>query len=130
MGLLDDLVKSLEEAQRDAERRRRGPIPATPRDDRAEADLEDEADGDDVVVRRAPPRPVRRHEPPPEPVAPEPPPQRTVASAPVAEAPHTLHGVQSAERIRGLLGNRQSIRDALILREILGPPPGLRRRRR
>ena len=52
MGLLDELAKALEEAQQQAEGRRRAPAPSA-RDERSEADIDDEDDGDDVVVRRA-----------------------------------------------------------------------------
>lgn len=129
MGLLDELAKALEEAQQQAEGRRRAP--PRPRDDRAEADIEDENDGDEVVVRRAPPPPLRRRPPPPPPEAavPEPDnvPARTVADSAPAIAPHEQRGPQAVERIRALVKDAASVRDVFIAREILGPPPGLAR---
>lgn len=133
MGLLDELAKALQEAQEQAEGRRRAPpLPPRPRDDRAEADIEDEEDGDEVVVRRAPPPPRRRPPPVVEEPAPAPPvvPARTVPDSPPALAPHVVAGPQAVDRIRALVGNAASVRDVFIAREILGPPPGLNRWRR
>ena len=128
MGLLDELAKALEEAQQQAEGRRRAPAPSA-RDERSEADIDDEDDGDDVVVRRAPPPPRRRPLPPPVAAAPEPDnvPPRTVPDSPVALAPHEQAGAQAAERIRALVKDAAAVRDVFIAREILGPPPGLAR---
>ena len=137
MGLLDEIMKSLEEAQRQAEGRRAPPSPPPARplperkDDRAEADEADE-DDEPVPVRRAPP-PVRRPVQPIVVAAAKPmsvPPTQRPASSVAAVARHVLVGKQAAERIRALMRNPQSLRDALVAREILGPPPGLRRLRR
>ena len=130
MGLLDDILKELEEAQRPAETR--PPYPS--RSPRGRPEREQDADGaeweEDEEARpgHAPHIPSRRAPEPATPPAPEPAPARTTVDSRPAIAAHE-RGVQPAVRIRGMLANQASIRDALIVREILGPPPGLRRRR-
>jgi hypothetical protein len=131
VGLLDEILKQLEEAQREAEGRSR-PRPARPRPvPEREAD-EDGAEWEEDEAARpghAPHIPSRRQ---PEPVAPPQPeaaPARTVVSSAAALSPSANH-VQPAIRIRALVSNRESIRDVFIAREILGPPPGLRHFRR
>ena len=131
MGLLDEILKQLEEAQQQAEGRKPSSRPpSAPRPER-ESD-EDGAEWEEDEAARpghAPHIPSRRL---PEPVvaaAPEPEPQRTTVDSRPALAPHE-RGLQPAARIRALVSSPGSIRDVLIAREILGPPPGLRRRRR
>lgn len=130
MGLLDEILRQLEEAQGEPPRRTRArpdpaamPPPERERDeDGAEWDEDDEA-----RPGHAPHIPSRRL--PAEPVAAEAPPQRTVTSSAPALAPHAM-GDAPAVRIRALMRSPAGIRDALIVREILGPPPGLRLLRR
>jgi len=77
----------------------------------------------------APHTPSRRAPKPEQPVAEEPPPVRTTVDSRPALAPHQ-QGLQPAQRIRAMLANPAALRDALIAREILGPPPGLKRLQR
>lgn len=130
MGLLDEILKQLEEAQQEAEGRKPSPRPRPVHKPERETD-EDGAEWEEDEAARpshAPHIPPRRR---PEPVvahAPEPEPQRTTVDSQPAYGPRQ-RGTQPATRIRALLANPASLRDALIAREILGPPPGLRRRR-
>lgn len=138
MGLLDEILKSLEEAQREAEGRRapapRQARPAAPQPmpmperNSGDDDEESEDEAEDLAQRR---QVLVMRRPAPQPVAPRPePPRRTVADSAPAVARHVVSGPQAADRVRAMLRNPQALRDALIAREILGPPPGLQRIRR
>jgi hypothetical protein len=133
MGMLDDLVKALEEAQERAEGRRPTPRPVlrqpqqTPERDEDGAAWEDDPDAPamrpsetavvtrQVVMSRAASQPEAAH--------------RHPAATAAALPPHAL-GPAPAVRLRAMLASRAAVRDLLIAREILGPPPGLRRLRR
>jgi len=135
MGLLDEILKQLEEAQQQGQGRpppRPQPRrhPQAPRPER-EAD-EDGAEWEEDEAARpghAPHIPARRAAVEETPPAPEPEPARTTVDSRPARAPHEIGG-QPAVRIRALISSPGGIRDALIAREILGPPPGLRLLRR
>ncbi|MBN8525801.1 MAG: hypothetical protein J0M02_10740, partial [Planctomycetes bacterium] len=73
-----------------------------------------------IPSRRVPEQPV---------AAPEPEPVRTTVDSAPAMAPHQM-GRAPAARIRAAMRDPAQIRDALVVREILGPPPGLRMMRR
>jgi hypothetical protein len=126
MGLLDEILKQIEEAQREAEGRPPAPRPrSAPRPER-ESD-EDGAEWEEDEAARpshAPHIPSRRL---PEPVAvvAEPAPARTTLDSRPAQSPHQ-RGKASSLHLRAMLADRPSLREALVLREILGPPPGLR----
>jgi len=124
MGLLDEILKQLEEAQNEGR-----PRPQSTRVPEREMDADDSEDDEDEAARpsHAPHIPSRRVEPVAE--LPEPPPMRTTIDAPPAVSPHE-RGVASALHIRAMLSDRSSLRDALVMREILGPPPGLKWMRR
>jgi hypothetical protein len=130
MGILDEILKELEKAQREAEGRGR-PDRAPSRPER-ESD-EDGAEWEEDEAARpghAPHIPPRRSPaaeqpaPPPEPAA-----VRTTQNSgvPISTA---VRGPDPSVALRAALLDRSRVRDALILREILGPPPGLRRMRR
>lgn len=131
MGLLDEILKQLDEAQQQAEGRKPSPRPRpAPRPERETDEDGAEWEEDEAARPSHPPHiPPRRL---PEPVVahtPEPEPQRTTADSRPAPAPH-LRGSLPAVRIRALFASPASLRDALIAREILGPPPGLKHFRR
>lgn len=130
MGLLDEILKQLEEAQDGAQGRRPRPRPTPARRPERETD-EDGAEWEEDEEARpghAPHIPARRLPERPAP-APEPLPQRTTVDSAPALPPHA-RGQVPALRIRALVSSRESIRDVFIAREILGPPPGLRLLRR
>lgn len=136
MGLLDEILKQLEEAQQQAEGRQR-PTARPPPRPRPVPEREADEDGaeweEDEAARpgHAPHIPSRRL---PEVAAvvpaPEPAPQRTVASSQPAEGLAARTWQPPAQRIGALINDRAAIRDLILAREILGPPPGLRRLRR
>ena len=128
MGLLDEILKQLEEAQQQGQPRPQRRAPPVARPER-ESD-EDGAEWEEDEAARpghAPHIPSRT----PEPVAvvDEPAPARTTVDSRPAPSPHE-RGVASALHIRAMMTSRASLRDALVLREVLGPPPGLKYLRR
>lgn len=52
--------------------------------------------------------------------------QAPPAAGPPARAPGRGDGGSSRARLRAALSSRSSLRDAVLLREVLGPPAGLR----
>lgn len=126
MGLLDEILKQLEEAQNEGRPRPQSQQNRAPERESDEDGAEWEED-EAARPSHAPHIPVRRA-PVPVAVVPEPVPARTtVDSRPgFALREQTL----PATRIRALLSNPVALRDALIAREILGPPPGLKRLRK
>jgi hypothetical protein len=136
MGLLDEILKQLEEAQGQAPRRPQ-PRPVPNRQPRPEREMDEDGaeweEDEEARPSHAPHIPDRRvaaaYAAEPAPVPQAEPERRTVTSSAPAAAPHAL-GAPPAVRIRAMITNRSGIRDALIAREILGPPPGLRMMRR
>jgi len=126
VGLLDEILKQLEEAQNGGQGRAR-PRPARAPERETDEDGAEWEEDEAARPSHAPHIPNRRKEPVAE--APEPPPARTTVDTKPALSPHE-RGVASAQHIRAMLNHGPSLRDALILREILSPPPGLRRLRR
>lgn len=127
MGLLDEILKQLEEAQNEGRPRQR---PQAPRAPERELD-EDGAEWEEDEAARpghAPHIPPRQAAQPAVVAAPEPEPARTTLDSRPGFALHE-QGLP-ATRIRALLSNPVALRDALIAREILGPPPGLKRLRK
>ncbi len=134
MGLLDEILKQLEQAQQQGEGRQR-PRPSQPQPSRL-PERESDEDGaeweEDEAARpgHAPHTPSRR---PPErarPAVPEPSPRRITASSVAELAPHQRAVVVSAARLRALLASPNGIRDLMVANEILGKPLALRRRHR
>lgn len=125
MGLLDEILRQIEEAQQQAEGRRQRPQAPERETDADGAEWEEDEAARPGHAPHIPPRAAAVAAAPPP--APEPPPVRTTADSAPAAAPHA-RGVPPAVRIRAMLAGPASIRDALVAREILGPPPGLRRR--
>ncbi len=126
MGLLDEILKQLEEAQNEGRPRQR---PQAPRAPERELD-EDGAEWEEDEAARpghAPHIPSRAPEQMA--VVDEPAPARTTVDSRPAPSPHE-RGVASALHIRAMMTSRASLRDALVLREVLGPPPGLKHLRR
>jgi hypothetical protein len=132
MGLLDEILKQLEEAQGGAPRRPQPrPVPTQMRRPERELD-EDGAEWEEDESARpshAPHIPPRRAAVVQAEMAPQATPHRTVVSSPAALAPHAMGDAPSVH-LRALMRNPSGLRDAFILREILGPPPGLRLLRR
>ncbi|MDW8372060.1 MAG: hypothetical protein RMM29_00225 [Planctomycetota bacterium] len=112
MTLLDDILRDLEELQREAEPRERSREPELP-------------SAEDVAER--PPAEAPRARPAATALAP-------VSVRPAAPAmPATIVAPEPvAARLRQLLMDRARVRDALLLRELLGEPLAVRywRRRR
>ena len=131
MGLLDEILKQLEETQQEGQPRPQRRAPPRPSPPERESD-EDGAEWEEDEAARpghAPHIPTRRREPEAVAEVAEPAPARTTVDSRPAPSPHE-RGVASALRIRAMLTDRSSLRDALVLREILGPPPGLKRFKR
>jgi hypothetical protein len=126
VGLLDEILKQLEEAQNEGRPR---PQPQQNRAPERESD-EDGAEWEEDEAARpshAPHIPSRT--PAPVAVVAEAPPARTTVDSRPAPSPHE-RGEASALHIRAMMTSRASLRDALVLREVLGPPPGLKHLRR
>lgn len=108
MGLLDEILRSLQEAAEEARNEGR-PVPR----------------------QRPPPRyATAQPEPEPEPVQAAPPPRprpRPQAVPTVAETQGRPH--RSAIELHELLGDRSRLRTAVLLAEVLGRPKALRRGR-
>ncbi len=135
MGLLDEILKQLEEAQQEAEGRPRSrPAPSSDappgRRDRPERETDEDGaewEREDETRRpgHAPHIPARTRVEPVQPVMPEPAPTRTTTNSRPAMSVRDRQ-VVPAERIRSMLSSQAAIRDLFVAREILGPPPGLK----